>query len=167
MTLVLRKHWLTEENATYTSNSQCNKEQQQSLSCTTYSNLNARQTLQNNTKPVCSIPFSVKCICTCVCVCVWLGPTIGGDPDDGEEDLVLRCVLVEDADGRVGDDHSGVFLHVDAADRHHRPLVLHTLLDTHSKMKRVMAACWQAAGLEDGKWIKTAAWQGSLAAQVS
>lgn len=70
-----------------------------------------------------------------------LGPTVGGDPDDGEEDLVLGCVLVEDADGRVGDDDSGVFLHVDAADGHHGPLVLHALLDTQRKMKRVIAAC--------------------------
>ena len=42
--------------------------------------------------------------------------TIGGLPDDGEEDLVLRRVQVEDAERRVGDDDSGVFLHVDAAD---------------------------------------------------
>lgn len=85
------------------------------------------------------------------CVCVWFGPTVGGDPDDGEEDLVLRCVLVEDADGRVGDDDSGVFLYVDAADGHHGPLVLHALLDTHRKMKRVIAACWQEARPQDSK----------------
>ncbi len=54
--------------------------------------------------------------------------TIGRLPDDGEEDLVLWRVLVEHAEGRVGDDDSRVFLHVDAADRHHRLSVLFTLL---------------------------------------
>lgn len=54
--------------------------------------------------------------------------TVGRLPDDGEEDLVLWCVLVEDAEGRVGDDDSRVFLHVDAADRHHRLSFLFTLL---------------------------------------
>lgn len=54
--------------------------------------------------------------------------TVGRLPDDGEEDLVLRCVLVVDAERRVGDDDSRVFLHVDAADRHHGLSVLFTLL---------------------------------------
>lgn len=54
--------------------------------------------------------------------------TIGRLPDDGEEDLVLRCVLVVDAERRVSDDDSRVFLHVDAVDRHHRLSVLFTLL---------------------------------------
>lgn len=54
-------------------------------------------------------------------------PTVGRLPDDGEHNLVLRRVLVQDAEGRVGDHHSGVLLHVDAADRHQRltlPLAL-------------------------------------------
>lgn len=42
--------------------------------------------------------------------------TVGRVPDDGEEDLVLWCVLVEDTERRVGDDDTGVLLHVDAAD---------------------------------------------------
>lgn len=60
--------------------------------------------------------------------------TVGGDPDDGEEDLVLWRVLVVDAERRVGDDDSRVFLHVDAADRHHGLPVLFALLreQTHT-----------------------------------
>lgn len=50
-------------------------------------------------------------------VCVLLSVlTVGRLPDDGEEDLILRRVMVEDAERRVGDDDPGVFLHVDAAD---------------------------------------------------
>lgn len=41
--------------------------------------------------------------------------TVGGDPDDGKDDLIFRCVLVVDAERRVGDDDSRVFLHMDAA----------------------------------------------------
>lgn len=37
-------------------------------------------------------------------------------PHDGEEDLILWRVLIEDTERRVGDDDSGVLLHVDAAD---------------------------------------------------
>lgn len=54
--------------------------------------------------------------------------TVGRLPDDGEENLILRRVMVEDAEGRVGDDDPGVFLHVDAADRQYRLSVLLTLL---------------------------------------
>lgn len=62
-------------------------------------------------------------------VCVLLSAlTVGRLPDDGEEDLVLRCVLVVDVERRVGDDDSGVFLHMDAADRHHGLPLLFTLL---------------------------------------
>lgn len=42
--------------------------------------------------------------------------TVGGLPDDCEDDLILWSVVIEDSEGRVGDDDSGVFLHVDAAD---------------------------------------------------
>lgn len=53
--------------------------------------------------------------------------TVGGLPDDREDDLVLWSVVAEDSERRVGDDDSGVFLHVDAADGHHRLPVLFTL----------------------------------------
>lgn len=59
--------------------------------------------------------------------------TVGRLPDDGEEDLVLWCVLVVDAERRVGDDDSRVFLHMDAADRHHRLSVLFTLLGEENR----------------------------------
>lgn len=60
------------------------------------------------------------------CMCAVL--TVGRLPGDGEDDLVVRCVLVEDAERRVGDDDSGVFLHVDAANRYHRLSNLFALL---------------------------------------
>lgn len=56
------------------------------------------------------------------------GLTVRRLPDDGEEDLILWCVLVQDTERRVGDDDSGVFLHVDAADRHHGLSVFFTPL---------------------------------------
>ena len=62
--------------------------------------------------------------------------TVGRDPDDGEEDLVLRRVLVADAEGGVGDDDPGVLLHVDAADGHHRLAVLSALLREETPNKK-------------------------------
>ena len=61
--------------------------------------------------------------------------TVGRVPDDGEEDLVLWCVLVEDTEGRVGDDDTRVLLHMDAADRHHRPAVLFALLQEQNRKR--------------------------------
>lgn len=66
--------------------------------------------------------------------------TIAGNSDNSEEDLVLWCVLIVDAERRVGDDNSRVFLYMDAADGHHRLFVLFTLLKDN-KIKTSFNIC--------------------------
>lgn len=56
-------------------------------------------------------------------------------PHDGEEDLILWRVLIEDTERRVGDDDSGVLLHVDAADWHHGLSVPFTLRKEENKVR--------------------------------
>lgn len=75
----------------------------------------------------------------CVCVCV-IALTIGGRSNDFEQDLVIWRVLIVNAQRRVGDDDSRVFLHVDAADRHHGLSVLSALLQDEIRAQRKIPA---------------------------
>lgn len=56
-------------------------------------------------------------------------------PHDGEEDLILWRVLIEDTERWVGDDDSGVLLHVDATDWHHGLSVPFTLQREENKVR--------------------------------
>lgn len=73
------------------------------------------------------------------CTAVWMfaALTVRRHPDDGEEDLVLWRVLVQDAERRVSDDDPGVLLHVNTANWHHR-LYIQDALQKGGKIACIM-----------------------------